>query len=515
MQLSDGRTASLWAGSTQPKSYSALNTDLDTDVCIIGAGIAGLTTAYLLQRQNRSVTILSDRVPGDGQTGRTSAHLASAIDDRFLTLYRAFGEQTTKLAYESHAAAIDRIEQIARDEQIDCDFARVDGYLFLGHGDEELTLNLELDVTRLIGVPDVVKLDNVPLGAFASGPCLRFTRQAVFHPLKYLAGLAKCIERDGGRIFTGHRCVEVQGADLTIGESCSATLDNARRVTAGAIVVATNTPAPIKGWNGIYTKQAAYRTYVIGARIPRLSVPNSLYWDTGSPYHYVRIESSADPDHDILLVGGEDHKVGQFPQGAAPFARLEHWARERFKMIVDISFRWSGQVQEPVDGMAYIGQAPIDKPNVYVATGDSGQGLTHGTIAGMLITDLILRKPNPWATIYDPARKPTKSLGEFLSENLNAAATLKEHITAGEVKDESEIAPGMGALIRQGLHKLAVYRDDAGALHRCSSACTHLGCVVQWNHVERTWDCPCHGSRFDPDGRVLMGPATTDLRTTE
>jgi Rieske Fe-S protein len=215
---------------------------------------------------------------------------------------------------------------------------------------------------------------------------------------------------------------------------------------------------------------------------------------------------------DLLIIGGEDHKTGQFHDGDAPFMRLEKWAREKFPMISEVKARWSGQVQEPDDGLAFIGRALTAKQNVYVATGDSGMGMTHGTIAGLLITDLILGRRNAWEKLYDPSRKMSPLNYDFLKENANVVAHYAEHLTGGEVKSAEEVRPGEGAIMREGLKKVAVYRDEAGAVHRHSANCTHLGCVVSWNHVEKSWDCPCHGSRFDPKGKVVMGPAVQDLR---
>jgi glycine/D-amino acid oxidase-like deaminating enzyme/nitrite reductase/ring-hydroxylating ferredoxin subunit len=510
MRLTDGTTLSSWVQAARFPHFPSLATSRDIDACVVGAGIAGLTSAYLLLAAGKSVIVVSEHPPGDGQTGRTSAHLASAIDDRFFKLIEMHGEQTTKLAYESHAAAIDRIEQIVEHEQIDCDFARVDGYLFLHDDDKPETLDRELEAARRIRVHGVEKVSGGPLAQLCGGHCLRFPQQAIFHPLKYLSGLAAAIQRMGGEIFCGQRVIDVQPTDGK--DPCIVQVGLARQVRARDVVVATNTPAPIQTWAGIYTKQIPYRTYVIGVRVHRGSVPNHLYWDTGDPYHYVRVDPAGDADFDLLLVGGEDHKVGQLPQDFDPFERLEEWIRARIADPVDAPFRWSGQVQEPVDGLAYIGKVPMKSDHVYVATGDSGQGLTHGTIAGMLLCDLITGKPNPWTEIYDPSRKPTKALGEFVSENLNAAATLKEYVTAGDVDDESEIAPGCGALVRDGLTKIAVYRDDEGVAHRRSAICTHLGCIVQWNPIEKTWDCPCHGSRFGTDGQPLIGPATDELK---
>lgn len=510
MWLTDGKTTSIWTEKIAFPKCTPLFSDEHADVCVVGAGIAGLSVAYMLQRYEKSVVVVSEGMPGDGQTGRTSAHLASVIDDRFSELIRQHGEEATKLAYQSHAAAIDRIEAIVEKEKISCDFARVPAYLFIESADQLKVLDEELSASQRIGFFGVERLAHVPPEAFSSGPCLLFPRQGIFHPLKYLAALTNCITRDGGRIYCGNRAIDVQGGDKN--SLPSVTLDNGRKITAGAVVVATNTPSPIQNWAGIYTKQVAYRTYMIGARIPRGSVPNALYWDTGWPYHYVRIESTADANQDILLVGGEDHRVGQFPsENSAPFMQLEQWARDRFRTMGEVVYRWSGQTQEPVDALAYIGKAPVGKENVYVATGDSGMGLTHGTIAGILLTDLIIGRPNPWTQIYDPSRKPTAALGEYLQENASTVAKFVDYVTPGEVKDESEIAAGSGAIVRNGLKKVAVYRDDEGTYHRCSPVCTHLGCLVRWNHVERSWDCPCHGSRFDPDGKALIGPATDDL----
>jgi len=287
-------------------------------------------------------------------------------------------------------------------------------------------------------------------------------------------------------------------------------------VTADAVVVATNTP--INDLVAIHTKQAPYLTYAIGAPVPHGAVPKALYWDTGiaaeghpTPYHYIRLQAGADTAFDTLIVGGEDHKTGQADDTADRHARLEAWARERFPMIREIRFRWSGQVMEPVDGVAFIGRNPMDEANVFIATGDSGMGMTHGTIAGILLTDLILGRENPWATLYDPSRKTLRAIGQFAKENLNVARQYGDWLTGGDVSSPDEIAPGSGAVVRRGLTKLAVYRDEQGALHERSAVCPHLGCIVDWNHSEKTWDCPCHGSRFDREGRVINGPANGDL----
>ncbi|MDB5172142.1 MAG: puuB [Phycisphaerales bacterium] len=475
-------------------------------MCVVGAGIAGLTTAYLLAAEGLSVVVLDEGPIGSGQTGRTSAHLASAIDDRFFEIERLHGKERSRLAHESHAAAIDTIERICNEEKISCDFTRLDGFLSPGPSDPPDLLDRELAAARRAGVADVEKQKT---GGLAGGPCLRFGRQARFHPLRYLVGLADAFTKRGGRIHTGQRVRDVQGADPKKEKRAVAQLEGGVRVTAEHIVVATNTPSPINDWFGIYTKQASYRSYVIGAAVPRGSVADALFWDNADPYHYVRLQPLREKEKDLLLVGGEDHKTGQFPEDGAPFTRLAAWTREKFPMMGRIRFRWSGQVQEPADGLAFVGRALTARENVYVATGDSGMGLTHGTIAGLLITDLIAGRKNPWEKLYDPSRKIMNK--EFVSENANALAQYKDLLTGGEVKSVKDIPPDCGAVMRDGLKKLAVYRDPAGKIHRHSAICTHLQCVVQWNPAEKSWDCPCHGSRFDPTGKVVMGPAVDDL----
>ena len=502
MTSDSGQSTPVWLVGTEVPEFSALTDDLRADVCIVGAGIAGLTTAYLLARAGRSVVVLEDGAIGGGETSRTTAHLSSALDDRFYRLERLHGARGAQLAAASHAAAIDRIEAICGEEKIECDFERLNGYLFVPPGEDDEILELELEAAARARLSGVELVARAPLTGFETGPCLRFPRQAQFHPMKYLAGLARAIAAQGGKIFTATHADEIAG-----GSPARVRTADGREVTAGAVVVATN--SPVNDIVTIHTKQSAYRTYAVGARVPRGAVKRALYWDTPDPYHYVRV-AGADGG-DVLIVGGEDHKTGQADDAGERYARLEAWARERFPMIEAVEYRWSGQVMEPIDGLAFIGRNPGDEPNVYIATGDSGHGMTHGTIAGLLITDLIQGVENPWATLYDPGRITLRAAKEFARENLNVAAQYADLVTGGEVESEAEVAPGAGAVLRRGLKKVAVYRDEAGALHKRSAFCPHLGCVVDWNSAELTWDCPCHGSRFDARGKVVNGPAISDL----
>jgi glycine/D-amino acid oxidase-like deaminating enzyme/nitrite reductase/ring-hydroxylating ferredoxin subunit len=492
---------------------SRVTQDVRSSVCIIGAGISGLTTAYLLARAGKAVVVIDDGSIGGGETGRTTAHITAALDDRYSEIEKLHGHEGSRLAAESHSAAIDRIESIASLEDIDCDFERVDGYLFLGGSDKREELERELDAAHRAGLHDVELVERAPLDFWDTGPALRFPRQAQFHPLKYLNGLVRAILRDGGHIYTHTHAEKIED-----GEPCKVTTSDGHVITSDYVVVATNTP--VNDWVILHTKQAAYRTYVVGARVPRGSVARGLYWDTLDPYHYIRLQEVDDRIdaaqlEDILIVGGEDHKTGQEDDTEGSFRRLEEWTRQRFPMVKDFDFHWSGQVMEPVDYMGFIGKNPGVDEHTYIVTGDSGNGMTHGTIAGVLLTDLILGRKNPWASLYDPSRKTIRAAGEFLKENLNVAGQYADWITAGEVTSTEEIAPGTGAVIRRGAKKIAVYKDDKGAVHMRSAVCTHLYCIVDWNSTEKTWDCPCHGSRFDPYGKVVNGPAITPLGEVE
>ncbi|MBC7933239.1 MAG: FAD-dependent oxidoreductase, partial [Rubrivivax sp.] len=414
----------------------------------------------------------------------------------------------------SHTAAIDLIEEIVTEEAIGCDFERVDGYLFVPPGESTEQLGEELRAAHRAGLTEIKYVERVPYDGYDFGAALHFPYQGQFHILKYMSGLVAALKKRGGRVYTGTHAEEIKG-----GEGAHVKTSDGFTVSAAAIVVATNTP--VNDLVAIHTKQAPYRTYVVGARVPTGSIPRMLLWDTPDPYHYIRLQTvtgdEGNATHDVLIVGGEDHKTGQADDADERFRRLEEWTRERFPAVERVEYRWSGQVMEPVDGLAFIGRNPMDSDNVLIATGDSGNGMTHGTIAGRLLTDLIMGRDSEWATLYDPSRiSLLRAPLEYAKENVNVAAQYADHLTGGEVGSVEEIKAGEGAILRRGLKKVAVYRDAGGALCEMSAVCTHLGCIVAWNGKEKSWDCPCHGSRFDPkDGHVLNGPAINGLTQAE
>lgn len=499
----------VWLTTGEQPEREPLRQDVRADVCVVGAGIAGLSTAYMLAREGRSVVVLEHRRVGSGETHHTTAHLSNAMDDRFTELERLHGRDGARLASESHAAAVDRIEAIVAEEDIACDFARLDGYLFAPPGQASSRLSRELAAARRAHV-EVEMVARAPIDGFDTGPCLRFPRQAQLHPLKYLHGLATAFEHLGGRIYGGTHVTDVHG-----GPEAELLTRDGPVVRARAAAVCTN--SPINNRFALHTRQVPYRTFVIGALVPRDAVTTALFWDTCEPYHYVRLEGLVDPtlEHDVLIVGGEDARAGDISDDESRYARLESWARARWPVVGEVKYRWSGQVYEPVDALAFIGRNPMDADNVFVATGDSGQGMTHGTLAGMLLTDLVIGRQNAWARLYDPGRMRVAAATEYAKDNLGTAAHYAEWLMPGEVSTFDNIAPGEGAVVRRGFQKLAAFRDDDGKLHVCNATCTHLGCVVGWNKSEKIWECPCHGSRFDRYGRVENGPASADLGRVE
>lgn len=492
---------SLWMSIAVAPQAVPLQGDERCDVVVVGSGIAGLSKAYELSQRGHTVIVI-DRGPiAGGMTARTSAHLAPLCDDLMSEMQKIKGEEQSKLFYESQAAAVDRIEEIQTIEGISCDFRRLDGYLFQGDEMPSDVIDEELDAVRAVGAP-VERLMGVPLNGCDNRHALRYPRQATFHPLKYLAGLAKASAKRKVRFFADTPVDEV------VEENGAVTVKTARgTIRAGHAVVATN--SSIVDRVALHSKTSPYRTYVIGFSIDRGALPDALYWDTEDPYHYVRLQPG-DNGTDFVLVGGEDHKSGEADDADQRFERLEQWSRSKMPMLKDVTHRWSGQVLDTIDYAGFIGKNPGSE-YTYVATGDSGQGLTHGVMGAMLNATLITGGESKWAQLYAPDRKPLKAAKNWAMENSTAIKNLTEYVAPGVISSTDELEPGQGAIMRKGLRKVAAYRDAKGNVHRHSAACTHLGCHLHWNSFETCWDCPCHGSIFGPEGQVLNAPAITGL----
>jgi hypothetical protein len=511
MNVGDERSTSYWMHESPVIDAPALTANAECDVVVIGSGIAGLSTAYELARFGRSVIVIDRGGIGHGMTARTTAHLATELDDLYSELIKVRGEDEARLYHDSQVTAVNRIEAICRDEGIDADFARVDGYLFAAEPEHMKWLEEEYDACRRIGVEEVEWVERAPVPGIDTGRALRFGRQGRFHPTKYLRGLAQAILDRGGRIYANTTHVSDKETDEG---GVEITTEAGPVIRASAAVFATNSPTNDKV--AIHAKQTPDRTYVVAGRVPKGSVPDALVWDTYEAYHYVRIQPLSETE-DLLIVGGEDHKSGEAHDMDRRLDDLEAWTRERYPSFTRAEYRWSGMVQEPMDFMPFSGRNPGNK-NIYIHTGDSGQGITNGVAGSLTIMPLIIGEDSRYAPVLDPARKSftsTSSIGEFIREQAGAVKNFAEYLGPGDVKSADDLQPGQGAIIREGLKQVATYKAEDGTVIRRSPACTHLGCLVHWNGFEGCWDCPCHGSQFAPDGQVLNGPAVQPLAEVE
>lgn len=497
-------TTPYWSTSTTFPPFAKLAGDADADVVVIGGGITGLTAGYLLAKHGKRVVVLERGRCAGTDTGHTSAHLTMVTDARLGELVQRFGRTHAQAAWDAGLAAIATIDEIVREHAIDADFDWVDGYLHApvdgNVNDEAESLRRDAALANELGF-DVEFVDAIPL---VQRPGIRFANQARIHPRKYLAGVAKAIVALGGRIHEHSEAEEF--------------LDNPRRVKAAGhtvtcedIVIATHNPlvgvGGLAGATLFQTKLALYTSYVIAGRVARGVVPDAMWWDTADPYRYVRVEPHR--DYDLVIFGGGDHKTGQAQDTEACYRALEADLRAIVPEI-ELTHRWSGQVIETPDGLPYIGPSADHQ---YSATGYAGNGLTFGTLAGVMIADAIAGRANPWTELFDPGRKAlTRGLWDYLKENVDYPYyMIRDRFAGAEAKSVRAVKRGEGMIIERNGAKVAAYRDAAGAVTLRSAICTHMGCTVAWNTAERTWDCPCHGSRFTPTGKVISGPAEAPL----
>ena len=485
--------STIWDDKKLPR-HAPLEEDEKVDVAIVGGGITGLTAARLLDRAGRKVTVLEQNRIGSGTTGGTSAHVTQVPDHRYSELVSKFDRDTIRQVVESTRAGLERIAAFIEEDGISCDWARIPAYLYTEDKDEVSRLEEEADASRSVGMAaEFVR--EVPLPFPAAG-AVRYDNQARFHPLKYLGGLAEKLQ---GRIHEETRVLKVEGDGPYRVETERGT------VTADAVLFATHTPA---GFSLLHAELEPLRSYVLGVRLRNQEPPDGLFFDTAEPYNYTRRQG------EVLIVGGKDHKTGHGDPDES-FRALEEYVRQRWN-VESIDHRWSAQFYDPPDGLPLIGQA-FTSPRVFVSTGYSGTGLVFGTVGGMLMTDLVLEREPEWARIYRPTRlKPLAGGPHIAKMNLESAADfVKDRLTVHRIDDVSEVPVGEGQVVRLGGEKVAIYREKEDKVHAVSPVCTHAGCLVHWNGSEKSWDCPCHGSRFSPDGEVLEGPAVKALEPVQ
>jgi glycine/D-amino acid oxidase-like deaminating enzyme/nitrite reductase/ring-hydroxylating ferredoxin subunit len=496
-------TTPYWMDSVSLPVFPRVGSDQRVDVVVVGGGITGLTAAYLLTRAGRRVAVIERDRCARIDTGHTTAHLTMVTDARLTDLAATFGDDHARAVWDAGLAAIAQIDATVRSEGIDCGFEWVPGYLHAARdaaNDEGKALRDEALLASDLGF-DATYIDRVPL---VERPGVRFEDQARFHPRKYLSGLVRRLVADGAYIYE-HSAVE-EFCDKPLGVRA-----NGSTITCDDVVIATHTP--LVGISNIVratlfqTKLALYTSYVVAGRVPHGQVPDALFWDTADPYHYLRIDPHR--DFDVVIFGGLDHKTGQATDTDECFERLEHTLRSLVRTI-DVTHRWSGQVIETPDGLPYIGEV-VD--HQYAATGFAGNGMTFGTLGGMMIAEAILGQRSPWSELFDMGRTKIRgALWDYVKENADYPYYLiRDRFAGAESRTLRSVKRGHGKILDRGGQHCAVYRDESGSVTVRSAVCTHMGCLVRWNDAERTWDCPCHGSRFKPTGEVLAGPAESPL----
>jgi glycine/D-amino acid oxidase-like deaminating enzyme/nitrite reductase/ring-hydroxylating ferredoxin subunit len=495
---------SLWIATTTDTDYPRLEGDLEVDVAVLGAGITGITTAYLLKGEGKTVALLEAKRIARGVTGYTTAKLTVGHGLIYGKLVKSFGEEGGRTYASSNQAGIERVAELAGELGIDCDFERASNFVYTESADEVHKIRDEVEAARRCGVGARFTTETDLPFPIAGAVCVE--DQAQFHPRKYVLPLAGAIHGDGSHVLELSRA-----RDLEKREGRWLVETEGGAVQARHVVVATHLPFLDRGF--FFAKAHPGMSYAVSAEIEERSAPRGMYISATQPSRSIR-STPRDGGSRTLVVGGEGHKPGLEEDTERRYGALERFLAERFE-AGPVEHRWSTHDYSPVDGVPYIGRLTRGSEDVYVATGFAKWGLTKGTLAAMLITDLIVGRASPWASFYDAKRlKPAASAPTFLRENGQVAL----HFFRGRIKRRSSrdelarLEPGQGKIVRSGAKQVAAYRDDAGRLHLLSPTCTHLGCVVEWNTAERTWDCPCHGSRYTGTGVVVEGPAVDPLR---
>lgn len=493
---------SIWRASAELPRFDWLSADVEADVCVIGGGITGLTAALLLAREGRSVALIESRRLGAGVTGSTTAHLTSLVDVGYGTLAKSLGLGTARAVYSSTRAAIERVGSLVSELDARCDFERLPGCFYAEPDGDARAVRASAEALRSADVNVAQLLERSAL-PFATATALTIPDQATLHPLKYLAALARAAVAAGARVYEQTRAHHIHD-----GEPCVVETADGKKVRARHLFHATHTPL---GVSLVQTEMTTCCSYVIAARVSE-AMPAGLFFDSDKPYRYVRRHHL--DGRELVLIGGADHKTGK-GQPLEAIESLERYARERFD-VLEIVARWSAQVFQSSDGLPYIGWSPLS-PHSIVATGYGGDGMVFGTLAAMMGADLIAGRRNAWSELYKPNRfHPAASAGAVVAKNLGVARDFfVDRLKQADARVLDEVPRGEGRIVRLDGRQLAVYRDPSGELSTCSATCPHMRCIVHWNVFERTWDCPCHGSRFDATGSVLEGPSTHDLHKVD
>jgi glycine/D-amino acid oxidase-like deaminating enzyme/nitrite reductase/ring-hydroxylating ferredoxin subunit len=490
---------SIWVATTPETDYPALTADVEVDVAVVGAGIAGVTAAVLLKRAGKLVALLDAKRIVRGATGYTTAKVTAGHGVVYTQLADAFGEDGARIYAESNQAAVERIAELGTD----CDFERKDNYVVAEKPEEREQVEREAETMRRLGLPaSFVTETPLPYGVAGA---VRLENQAQFHPRKYLLALAETIPGEGSHVFENTRARFVNASEPCVVET------EQGNVRATDVILATHLPFMDRGL--FFAKAHPHRSYAVAAPIDPAKAPDGMFINAGQPTRSVR--TIRDGDRLLIQTGGQGHKPGlPGEEESERYDVLEAFLREHWPDAGPVEYRWSTQDYMSVDRVPFVGRLNRRSKHVFVATGFNKWGMTAGTVAAEILSDTMLGRENPWASFYDSHRLDLRaSAPKLVSENAQAGLMFfRQRLARGEKRPPAELAPGEGALLNIGGLKRAVYKDESGEVHVLSPVCRHLWCYVEWNEAERTWDCPCHGSRYTGEGRLIQGPSVQDLR---
>lgn len=500
----DGAYVSLWQEVPVYQTQGKVSAKPVYDVIIVGGGITGVTTALELQKAGKQCLLIEANNLCYGTTSGTTAHLNTMLDTPYPTIIKNFNRDNAKLVHQAASEAVNAVRKNITEHSIDCGFEDTNAYVF--SQDEKQTEELDNLFTdgRDVGL-SVEYVKNIP----TTMPFIRAIEvagQAKFHPTQYVHSLARKFEELGGLIkqycMVQHTHEESERIKVTTSTGT---------YRSRALIYATHIPP---GINLVHLRCSPFRSYAMAVKLADGNYPQGLIYDMQTPYHYYRTQIVN--GEKFLIAGGKDHKTGHEQNTENFFRLLESHVRKHFN-VKEVTYQWSSQYYEPVDGLPYIGHFPGHEENVYVATGFGGNGMTYSHVAAHILTDLVMGRENSYKTLFSPSRiKPIAGFADFIEHNTDVVRRfIGKWFSAEELNETASLAPGEGKVVIFNGNILALSKDNDHTLHAVSPACTHMKCSVGWNLAEQSWDCPCHGARYSPDGKVLNGPASKDLERIE
>lgn len=494
---------SYWIDSTTDTDYPTLIEDIETEILIVGGGLAGLSCAYTLSKEGFKIVLIEADHIAQGASGHTTAKITSQHGLIYGKIKSQLGQELAKQYADANERAISEIGKIVEEHQIDCDYIKQPAYVFTQQDKYIKKIEDEAEVASSLGIKASI-VDSIPF-SLPIKAAVKFENQAQFHPRKYILSLAQIISNNV-RIYENTRAVDIEDVD----NQYVITTDNGNKIRAQKVIMASQYPFYNK--HGMYfARLYPKRSYIVGI-YAKEKYPGGMYINAEDPTRSLRHQATENGE--LILVAGSNHNTGQSPNTNIHYEELEEFAKQIFT-VESIPYRWSTQDYDTPDGIPYIGYFTSNTPNLYVATGFLKWGMTNSMVSAMLLRDLIVDGKSLWQEVYNPSRKNIiPSAKSFIVENLKVAENLIDG-KVSPVSNEINLKPGEAKVVKIKGERVGAYKDESGKIHLVNTTCTHMGCELNWNSAEKSWDCPCHGSRFTYTGEIIEGPAVKPLIFTD